>query len=94
MEKSDLLQFSDEVRVSILGPDDRLLYETTSTGHHNLESAITDAIEKGKININPEDCVFTVSNLTTGVSHKYRFNAHNNLKLINWKKPLAFTPGC
>lgn len=82
MEKSDSLKTDNEVKVVILGPDDSILYESTNTGYHNIESAINNALENASLNVNPEDCVFEVENLTSGVSHKYRINAHGNLKLI------------
>lgn len=82
MEKSDSLKTDNEVKVVILGPDDSTLYESTNTGYHNIESAINNALENASLNVNPEDCVFEVENLTSGVSHKYRINAHGNLKLI------------
>lgn len=82
MERADYLKRGDSVKVTIWSPDDQRLYESTDTGFHSLDSAISDSIEKANLNINPEDCVFEVSNLETGVSHRYRLNAHGNLKLI------------
>ena len=82
MERADYLKRGDSVKVSIWSPDGLRLYESTDTGFHSLDSAISDSIEKANLNINPEDCVFEVSNLETGVSHRYRLNAHGNLKLI------------
>lgn len=82
MENIDSLKIEDEVRVTIFGPDGSPLYKTSNTGFHNIETAINDAISGAGLNINPEDCVFEVSNLTTGISHRYRINAHGHLKLI------------
>ena len=82
MEAFDTLKPGDEVTVTIYGPDGSKLYESTSEGHHKIEEAINDALAKASLDINPEDCVFEVSNHKSGVSHKYRFNAHGNLKLI------------
>ena len=82
MEKFDSLKPGDQVTVTILGPDDSRLYESTNTSYHSIESAIRGALENANLEINPEDCIFEVSNQTTGVSHKYRINAHGNLKLI------------
>lgn len=82
MERADYLKRGDSVKVTIWSPDGQRLYESTDTGFHSLDSAISDSIEKANLNINPEDCVFEVSNLETGVSHRYRLNAHGNLKLI------------
>lgn len=82
MEKFDSLKPTNEVTVTIYAPDDSRLYQSTGTGYHSLETAINDALSKANIDTNPENCVFEVTNETTGVSHKYRFNAHGHLKLI------------
>lgn len=82
MEKSDALKPAEEVTVTIFAPDESRLYQSTNTGYHSIEAAINDALANAGLQINPEDCVFEVSNLTTGVSHRYRINAHGNLKLI------------
>lgn len=82
MEKSDYLRIGDEVTVEILGPANDILYKGSSKDYHSIESAISSAIENANLSENPENCVFNVTNQTTGVSHKYRINAHGNLKLI------------
>lgn len=82
MEKFDSLKPDNQVTVTILGPDDSRLYQATNTGYHSIEEAIREALANAGLEINPEDCVFEVSNLTTDVSHRYRINAHGNLKLI------------
>lgn len=82
MENFDTLKLDNEVKVTIYGPDGAKLYESTGKGFHNIESAINQALENATLNVDPEDCVFEVSNLTTGVSHRYRINAHGHLKLI------------
>lgn len=82
MESIDSLKLDNQVTVTIFGPDGTSLYQTSGTGFHNIESAVLQAIEKAALDVNPEDCVFEVSNDTTGVSHRYRINAHGHLKLI------------
>lgn len=82
MEKSDLLRTEDQVAVTIYGPDGSRLYETTCNGYHRIEEAIRAAVDNANLSVNPEDCVFEIDNKTTGVSHRYRINAHGNLKLI------------
>lgn len=82
MEKPDLLRIDNQVKVAVLGPDNNRLFEMTNTGFRSVEAAIKSAIEEANLAVNPEDCVFEVSDLTTGVSHRYRLNAHGNLKLI------------
>lgn len=82
MERSDVLKRDNEVRVSIIGPDGSKLYETVGSGYHTLDDAIRETIAEAQLRTNPEDCSFDVANLTTGVTHSYRLNAHGNLKLI------------
>lgn len=82
METSDRLRTEDQVNVKVLGPDDSNLYESTNSGFHSIEEAIKNALENANLQVDPEDCVFVVSNQDTGVTHKYRINAHGNLKLI------------
>ena len=82
MERFDSLKPENQVTVSIYGPDDSRLYQSTNTGYHSIEVAIKEALANASLEVNPEDCVFEVSNDTTGVSHRYRLNAHGNLKLI------------
>lgn len=82
METFDSLRPEEQVTVAIWGPDDSLLYKSTNSGRHTIEQAINDAIENANLGINPEDCVFEVTNHSTGVSHRYRLNAHGHLKLI------------
>lgn len=82
MEKSDYLKPEDQVTVTIWGPDDSRLYQSAGSGFHSIEAAVREALANAGLEINPEDCVFEVSNQTAGVSHRYRINAHGNLKLI------------
>lgn len=82
MEKSDSLKLDNQVAVTVYGPDGTQLYESAGTGFHSIEAAINNAIANANLDVNPEDCVFEVNNRTTGVSHRYRINAHGNLKLI------------
>ena len=82
MEKLDSLKPGDQVTVTIWGPDDSQIYQSTNTGYHSIEDAIKEAVTNAGLVISPEDCVFEISNLTTDVSHNYRINAHGNVKLI------------
>lgn len=82
METIDSLRRNDKVTVAIFGPDGSRLYQSTSGGHRSLEGAVGETLSKADLGINPEDCVFEVDNLQTGVSHRYRLNAHGHLKLI------------
>ena len=82
METFDTLKPDNQVTVTIWGPDDSRLYQSTNTGYHSIEVAIREALANASLEVNPEDCVFEVTNLTTDVSHRYRLNAHGHLKLI------------
>lgn len=82
METIDSLKTNDQVKVTILGPDDSSLYQATDTSFHSIGAAINAALANANLSVNPEDCVFEVANETTGVTHRYRINAHGNLKLI------------
>ena len=78
----DSIRRGDKVTVIIWGPENQCLYKMTGEGFHNIESAVNQAVEKAQLEISPEDCLFEVSNDDSGVTHKYRLNAHGNLKLI------------
>lgn len=82
MGNIDSLKPEDEVSVTIFGPDASELYSSTISGFHNIESAINASITNANLKINPQDCIFEVNNKTKDVTHRYRFNAHDNIKLI------------
>lgn len=82
MERIDLLKPEDEVTVTIWGPGNECLYKLTNSGYHTLDGAIKETIENANLKISPADCVFEVTNQKTDVTHRYRLNAHGNLKLI------------
>lgn len=82
MEKFDSLKPSEEVTVTIWGPEDSRLYQSTNTGYHSIEEAIKEALTNAALVVKPEDCVFEITNQNTFVSHKYRINAHGNIELI------------
>ena len=82
MKTIDSLKRPDSVTVTISGPDGSQLYQSTHTGYHSIEQAISEATAQAALGVNPADCVFEVTNNTTGASHRYRLNAHGNLKLI------------
>ena len=82
MENIDSLKRDNQVTVTIYGPDNIALYKSTNSGYHNLEEAIKESLAMANLTVNPDDCVFEVTNDTNDVSHRYRLNAHGNLKLI------------
>lgn len=79
MEKFDSLKPSDEVTVTIWGPENSRLYQSTNTGYTSIEEAIKMALANAALIVKPEDCVFEVTNTNTFVSHTYRLNADGHL---------------
>lgn len=82
MKTIDSLKTADHVTVTVWSPENTRLYRSTGTGFRSIEAAIKDTLEHASLTVNPEDCVFEVANQQTGVIHRYRINAHGNLKLI------------
>ena len=81
MEKADYIRPNDTVEITVVGPDSNVLYSSTVTGFRSIEVLIQSVIpEIG--DVNPESCVFDITNTETSVSHRYRLNAHGNVKLI------------
>ncbi|MDE6077381.1 MAG: hypothetical protein K2G29_06570, partial [Muribaculaceae bacterium] len=72
----------DQVTVTIWGPENSRLYQSTNSGYTSIEEAVRIAIANAGLIISPEDCVFEVTNLETLVSRKYRLNADGNLVQI------------
>jgi len=57
------------------------------TGFHTVEDAVGNAYEaSGNKDIDIEDYVFRVTNLTDNTSSRYRINAGGNVKLIVEKR--------
>lgn len=80
--EADYLKSGDQILVEVYDADGKEVYTYDATGIHNLEQAIGMAFEASGLTCNPQDCVFKVVNRSTGVSHRYRLNAHDNVKLI------------
>lgn len=82
MKTIDSLRTEDQVRVTIFNAEGERVSQYTNSGFRSIEVAIKAALSQDDSGVNPEDCVYEVTNLTTDVSHRYRLNAHGNLKLI------------
>lgn len=82
MEKFDSLKPEDQVTVTIWGPEDSRLYQSTNSGYSSIEEAVRIALANAGLIISPELCVFEITNQDTLVSHKYRLNADGKLTLI------------
>ncbi|MBO4955041.1 MAG: hypothetical protein J6C77_01380 [Muribaculaceae bacterium] len=74
---------SDHIQVQILTPDGQTADTMLSSGFNNVEEAV-DAAYRGSEHATADcrDYVYVVSDLTTGTSEQYRYNAHSHLKLI------------
>lgn len=82
MKTIDSLKPDNRVTVTVLSPEGTAVYQSTETGYHSIGEALREAVAKADLSLNPEDYVFEVANRTTDVTHRYRINAHGNLKLI------------
>lgn len=82
METFDSLKPQDPVSVTIWGPENSRLYQSTNTGYHSVEDAVKEAISNAGLIVSPEECVYEVTNEDTLVSHCYRINAGGHLVLI------------
>lgn len=53
------------------------------SGYNTIQEAVRTAYEASKrTDLNIEDYVFRVTNLTTGTSARYRVNAGDNIKIL------------
>lgn len=82
METPDRLRTQDMVRVTIINTQDHTMHTLTADGFHDIMEAIERAwadwtSHTGDI----RDYAFQVDDLASGVSHRYRINAHGNLHL-------------
>ena len=71
----------DDVRVDIQLGDKHDVYE--GSGYHTLDEVVSNAFVGSAFrNVNIEDCVFTVINLSRDTSARYRIDAGKRLRLI------------
>lgn len=83
--ESDRLRPDNKILVKVYEDTGELAAESKGTGFHTVLEAINatyDSMTDDENKADKDDYVFEVSNLTTGVSARYRINAHGNLKLI------------
>lgn len=72
----------DDVRVE-LWFDGKMIDAYQSSGFHTVSEAVAAAYEStDRANLNIEDYVFTVKNLATGSSARYRVNAGGHLRIL------------
>ena len=73
---------TDDVRVEFWF-DGKEIDTWQGSGFHAVSQAVNAAYDGSeRANLNIEDYVFTVKNLTTGTSARYRVNAGDNLRIL------------
>ena len=78
----DSLKRDDRVVITVYDAEGKPVYKTEGVGFHSLDQAIGGVIAEAGLSSEAENCVFEVRIDTTGVTHRYRLNAHGNLKRI------------
>ncbi len=84
MEKhiaSERLSADDRVRVEI-EYDGKYVRSYEGSGFNSLEAAVSAACREVAPDLDPETLVFRITDLRTGRTHRYCYNAHGNLKLV------------
>lgn len=72
---------TDRVKVVVsLGSETYIFH---GSGFNTIDEAIRTAFDVSPFsNVNIEDCVFTVQNIDTATSARYRVNAGNNVRIL------------
>ena len=79
--KENRLHVNDKVRVLVALGDETYTYY--GSGFSTIDQAIRAAHSASPFkNVNIEDCVFTVHDISGATSAKYRVNAGNNVKIL------------
>lgn len=76
------MHLGQEVRVTVTGPEGNHLFNSTYDDVKSARAAVEHALSDAVIEVNPEDCVFTVENMATAQIREYRLNAHGHLTEI------------
>ena len=72
----------DQVKIEICF-DGKEIDSFSGSGFHTIEDAVDTAYSESKhCDLDKRDYVYTVENITDGTSARYRFNAHDNLKIL------------
>ena len=79
MEKFNSLNPSDEITVTIWGPENSRLYQSTNSGYTSVEEAVRIALANAALIVKPEDCLFEITDQNTFVSHTYRLSPNYDL---------------
>lgn len=81
MDMSNHINPLDDVRVEIY-EDGKKVDTYQGSGFHTLDEAVTNAYEGSRQRNGIEDYIFTVENLSTGTSARYRIDAGGHLRII------------
>lgn len=79
MEKFNSLNPSDEITVTIWGPENSRLYQSTNSGYTSVEEAVRIALANAALIVKPEDCMYEITNQNTLDSHTYRLTENYDL---------------
>lgn len=73
----------DDVRVEIIDDEGKKVDAYQGSGYHTVEEAVMAAYEgTADAHLDARDYVYVVKNLTTGSEARYRFNAHDHLRIL------------
>ena len=73
----------DDVRIEVRDEKGREVDVYQGSGYNTVEQAVMAAYESSaRMPLDIRDYVFTVRNLTTDTSARYRFNAHDHLRIL------------
>lgn len=75
------LEPTDKVEVQALDDAGHVVFTLRGSGYRRIGQAIESALQQGALDAQAASLAFRVTDLTTGVSQRYRYNAHGNLVL-------------
>lgn len=83
----DYIKGSNKVLVEIFSEDGAKEFTFHANGDSNLQEAAVQSYDASGLKQDIRTLVFRITNETTGVSHRYRMNAHDNVHLIPEENP-------
>lgn len=83
----DYIKKNDKVLIEIFSDEGKNVFTFHTSGESNLRDTVMQAYEASGLEQDIRTLVFRVTNENTGVSHRYRMNAHDNLHLIPEENP-------
>lgn len=83
MKTPDRLRTDQKVRVEIHDSEGHLISNHLYTGLHTIQEAVKEAANATlPSGAHPEDYVYTVTDVDTGTTGRYRINAHGHIDLL------------